>query len=196
MAKTAEKPKNLFTSMGKRLAKAQAKAPAYKPRGLNIDSKIQTPKSSDIDTKTVDPHTVSEPLKFDSVIQMPPLRIPSRQSALYSDRIALTAQQFADEAAKAHASKAGWLVDRVIGDMTAVLDRVSESIPFADVREIKPLTETHQIASAEIRRALGLRDDIDASGSRSLVQIQCVGTVSVTEPVQPMSIDLPDVDFE
>jgi hypothetical protein len=187
----------LKKGLAKRLSKIKASIPAnakryssnqiLNPAIINQnETKIETPK----------PHTVSQSEIIDNRNQRTPFAPTLVNQSRFSDVVAFTAQQYADEAAKAHASKAGWLVDRVIGDMTAVLDRVSESIPFADVREIKPLTETHQIASAEIRRALGLRDDIDASGSRSLVQIQCVGTVSVTEPVQPMSIDLPDVDFE
>lgn len=185
---------NPYENLAKRLGKIKAKAKPLKPNG---DCKNQTLNNGSNNQSgfAESPVRTRAPIvsdRFQKTVQI----APTRAAAIFSAETRLTAQQYADEAAREHASTAGWLITQTIADMRIAIGVLSGGMAFAEPKEIPKLAEGYATCTQQIRRALGLRDDIEIGASRSLVQIQCIGQVQVSEAHAPMTIELPDVDFE
>ena len=120
----------------------------------------------------------------------------------YRSTVALTAQQYADLEAKKHAAVAGDMIRNCVSDMSNILNELRTKIDFAEPGELKTVTDTYAAATRELRRALGIIEQTGHNVSSALVQVQCVGQVSVStddlphdmELAEPTdTLDLPDV---
>lgn len=110
----------------------------------------------------------------------PPARINSRQLAgILSDTVLVTAQEYARYESRKYAAYASKLISDTIDDMSMVLKVLRDAIPHTDALKMRPIVESYVAATSEMRRALGIVDDVSSSGPKSLVTIQCVGAVSV-----------------
>jgi hypothetical protein len=130
-----------------------------------------------------------------------PVGRPSQQTAAMTIRdfngvVTMSATDYARQEGQKYAQWAATLVRETIEDMSAVLGVLREAIPFTEAQKMRPIMESYAAATSEMRRALGLVEDVSAAGPRTLVQIQCVGDVTVqsrTDEAAP-SVDLPDFE--
>ena len=107
----------------------------------------------------------------------------------------LTAQQYAEQEARKHAHRATELIRRSVESMEVAMGVVEAELPFTDGKDVRHLLEGYRAATAEMRKALGIREDNGVQGPQTLVSIQCVGDVHVNEPDEDSAplVELPDL---
>lgn len=114
----------------------------------------------------------------------------------FAGMVTMTAQQYAQQEGAKYAQWAATLVRDTINDMSMVLGVLREAIPFTEAGKMRPIMESYQAATSEMRKALGLVEDAQTTGPRTLVQIQCVGDVTVSGPTQDAAPTAELPDFE
>lgn len=179
-----EKPENPFSRLQERLSKQKSKAP-----------KTPYPKPAKSHPKVYSRN--QKPQIVESV-----LKVSARNQNVDSNRITplvlLTAQQYAEQEARKHAPKAAELIRKSISDMEVALNVVGEELPFAEGKDVRHLLEGYRAATSEMRKALGMTEDVQSTGPKTLVQIQCVGSVDVSAPDERATVmpELPDLESE